>query len=190
MNEQLLARAGAFARFLSDRPSSVIVSDLANKLLSQSPGILNDYLRFETFKTLLEWHYARASSDQRLRICSEFGFQCVEQPEQLLERVSKSLNIPALAAVRVLGKCMRVTPEYTFDVFPVSERMYIPSNTKPIEEIPESLTVGGAQYTLRRTDWQHDFAGFVEQAVCQYKTGKINFFTWLRRDMKLKADTA
>lgn len=176
MNEQLLARAGAFARFLSDRPSSVIVSDLANKLLSQSPGILNDYLRFETFKTLLEWHYARASSDQRLRICSEFGFQCVEQPEQLLERVSKSLNIPALAAVRVLGKCMRVTPEYTFDVFPVSERMYIPSNTKPIEEIPESLTVGGAQYTLRRTDWQHDFAGFVEQAVCQYQNGQNQFF--------------
>ena len=176
MNELAFARAGAFARFLSDRPPSVIVSDLANKFLSQPPGILNDYLCFEAFKALLEWHYARASSDQRLRICSEFGFPYIVQPKQLIERVSKSLNVPALAAVCVLGKCMRVTPEYAFDVFPVSERMSIPSNTKPIEEIPESLTVGGAQYTLRRTDWQHDFAGFVEQAVCQYQNGQGQSF--------------
>lgn len=176
MNELAFARAGAFARFLSDRPPSVIVSDLANKFLSQPPGILNDYLCFEAFKALLEWHYARASSDQRLRICSEFGFPYIVQPKQLIERVSKSLNVPALAAVCVLGKCMRVTPEYAFDVFPVSERMSIPSNTKPIEEIPESLTVGGAQYTLRRTDWQYDFAGFVEQAVCQYQNGQGQSF--------------
>ena len=177
MNEQLLARAGAFAHLLPDRSPKPKVCKLVNQVRDLPPGILADVTRFKVFRAVLEWKYQHYSCTDKRLLCFDFGFPHAVSPEQVIERISTNLNTPSLDAVRVLGRYMGISPENVFSIFPVSERRQMICNSEPQECIPHALNLADGCYQLSHVERQYDFAGYVEQAICVYNNKDGDRFT-------------
>ena len=177
MNEQLLARAGAFAHLLPDRSPKPKVCKLVNQVRDLPPGILADVTRFKVFRAVLEWKYQHYSCTDKRLLCFDFGFPHAVSPEQVIERISTNLNTPSLDAVRVLGRYMGISPENVFSIFPVSERRQMICNSEPQECIPHALNLADGCYQLSHVERQYDFAGYVEQEICVYNNKDGDRFT-------------
>lgn len=74
-------------------------------------------------------------------------------------------------AALIVGYLLGLRPEYCFRTFPVKSVLgsIIPVHNSQIKElIPKQLVVDGRLYLLKSIDYQNDYRGMKEQAVCLY----------------------
>ena len=110
--------------------------------------------------TAQAWDYVR-----RMKSAS------VTESAGIIDLAIKIFGRSRCKAALIVGYLLGLRPEYCFRTFPVKSVLgsIIPVHNSQIKElIPKQLVVDGRLYLLKSIDYQNDYRGMKEQAVCLY----------------------
>jgi len=162
------------------------VSKLVEKVdAAQLPSDLISDLKRRIFFALIEIVFSMLSDAFRILFLEKIGVGTAQAWDYVRRMksasVTESVGIIDLAitiiersrckAALIVGYLLGLKPEYCFHTFPVKKELgsIITVHNSQIKElIPKQLVIEGQLYLLKYIDYQNDYRGMKEQAVCLY----------------------
>jgi hypothetical protein len=134
-------------------------------LIEYEFSMLIDELRIQLFKKL------GCDYTQAYRYVGQWKYARKTMSESVIKIAVEILDKGKCISASILGHLLGLKPEYCFRSFPCKDEASsgISIRCKQIQErIPNQLVIKGRLYLLKSIDYQNDYRGMKEQAVCLY----------------------
>lgn len=168
------------------------------------PSDLASYSTLRIFYALIEYVFSMLIDELRIQLFKKLGcdyFQACRyvgrwkyarktMSESVIKIAVEILDKGKCISALIIGHLLGLKPEYCFRTFPCKDEA--PSEismrcTQIQERIPNQLVIEGWLYLLKYIDYQNDYRGMKEQAVCLYMDkarSKNKFFLIANRVQK------